>query len=283
MIDCTDLFIDGPAGRLSIRQKGMAESPDRVVILVQGSNLTGQSMFDFSFPGGDDYSLMNAVVGMGFGAVTFAVRGYGLSDPPDDPFTVGTEAAMEDLSCVVDWVRTQGFEAPHLLAFSWGGHIAGRYAEDSADKIGRLILYDPARGGGGLVLPAPTDPWWGNSPAHYEEKLEPEFTDPALRKALGEHVRQNEPRSPNGIRLENATYVTPVDPEKITTPTLMVYGEEAAKASYMKGGMERSEFFEKLATPDKAFVILPGAGDFAHFQKARFRLYKVISGFLSPE
>jgi alpha-beta hydrolase superfamily lysophospholipase len=281
MVDEQNLFVPGVVGQLAVRIKGSSAS--QAVVLVQGSNLTGQSMFDFSFPGGSDYSLMDAIVRMGFAAITFSIRGYGQSAAPPDPFTVTTEAAMEDLASVVAWAASQGYSRPHLLAFSWGGRIAGRYVETNAKSIDRLVLYDPARGGGGLVLPAPTEAWWENSAASYSEKLEPEFTDPAFRKALSDHVVQYEPRSPNGIRLENASPVTPIDPTRVTRPTLMIYGVEAAKANYMQGGMERAEFFEKLATDDKAFVILPGAGDFAHFQKARHRLYRSIGDFLTPD
>lgn len=280
MGDVQDLFIDGPVGKLSVRTKGLSAKPREVVILVQGSNLTGQAMFDFSFPGGDDYSLMDAMVAHGFGAVTFSIRGYGQSTPPDDPFTVTTETAMEDLAAVVAWAQDLGYARPHLLAFSWGGRIAGRWAEDNADRIGRLVLYDAARGGGGLVLPAPTEPWWRNSREFYAEKLEPEFTDERLRQALGDYVVAQEPRSPNGIRRENASPVTAIVPEKVTSPTLMIYGSEAAKAVYMQGGMSRGEFFERLASDDKTYVILPGAGDFAHFQHARHRLHDEIGRFL---
>ncbi|HEY8537595.1 MAG TPA: alpha/beta fold hydrolase [Steroidobacteraceae bacterium] len=276
-----DLFIPGPVGRLAVRTKGLEEQHRKVVVMVQGSNLSGQSIFDFQFPGGEDYSLMNALLDCGYAPVTFAIRGYGASDPPDDGFSVTTEAAMEDLAAVIEWLASQGRKRPHLLGFSWGGRIAGRYAENHGAKIDKLVLYDPARGGGNPVLPAPTDPWWTNTAAHYEEKLEPQFTDPALIKALGEHVARHEARSPNGIRLENAKPVTPVDPSKITVPTLLIYGAEAAKAPYMQGGLSRADFFEQLATDDKAFVILPGGGDFAHFQKARFRLKKALADFLS--
>ena len=282
MVNTQDFFIAGQAGRLAVRAKGMEPRPEQVVIMVQGSNLTGQTMFDFSYPGGEGYSLMDAVVEMGFGAVTFSIRGYGQSDPPADPFAVTTEAAMEDLGSVFDWAAGEGYARPHLLSFSWGGRIAGRYAESNAERLDRLVLYDPARGGGGLVLPAPTDPWWRNSAEFYAEKLEPEFTNAAFRKALGEHVVKYEPRSPNGIRLENASPVVAINPTRVTNPTLMVYGVEGAKAIYMLGGIERGEFFEKLATGDKAFVILPDSGDFIHFQKARHRLHKVISDFLRP-
>lgn len=281
MIQVRDFTINGPVGDIAMRTKGLTSDTGQIVIMVQGSNLTGQSIFDFAYPEGERYSLMDEIVAMGFGAVTFSIRGYGKSTPPGDPMTVTTEAAMEDLAAVFDWAASEGYARPHLLAFSWGGRIAGRFAERNADRIGRLVLYDPARGGGGLVLPAPTEPWFVNTPQFYLEKFEPEFTEPALREALAAHVLAHDSRSPNGIRLENASYVTPVDPDAITTPTLMVYGAEAAKAIYMKGGMERGEFFERLATDDKAFVILPGGGDFAHFQGARFRLFAAVEAFLT--
>lgn len=280
MTDVQDLMIEGVVGRLAVRAKGLTAKPDNVVIMVQGSNLTGQSIFDFAFPGGDRYSLMDEIVALGFGAITFSIRGYGKSELPGDPFDVTTEAAMEDLAAVFDWAETQGYAKPHLLAFSWGGRIAGRFAENNGARIDHLILYDPARGGGNLVLPAPTDNWFTNSPDFYLKKFEPEFTDLDLREALSAHVLAHDSRSPNGIRLENARYVTPIDPEAIRNPTLMIYGAEAAKADYMKGGMERGEFFEKLAADDKAFVIIPGSGDFSHFQHGRFRLYKAIGDFL---
>lgn len=280
MNDCIDFLIDGRAGALAVRAKGLAARPAQIVIMVQGSNLTGQSLFDFAFPGGERYSLMDEIVAMGFGAVTFSIRGYGRSAAPADPFSVTTEAAMEDLAAVFDWAAAQGYDRPHLLAFSWGGRIAGRFAESHSARIDRLVLYDPARGGGGLVLPAPTDPWFVNTPAFYLQKFEPEFTEPALREALAAHVARFDARSPNGIRLENASYVTPIDPTRVTCPTLMVYGEQAAQAVYMKGGMERGAFFEALACTDKAFVIVPDSGDFTHFQHGRFRLFKAIADFL---
>ena len=283
MISTRDVFVDGPAGKLAVRIKAPA-SPRQAVVLVQGSNLSGQGMFDTSLAPGDGYSLMDVLAENGLAAVTFAICGYGLSDPPDDPFSVDTETAMDDLGAVVAWVVAEGLsERPHVFAFSWGGRIAGRWAEDNADRLDRLVLYDPARGGGNLVLPAPgpDDGWWTNTPTTYSEKMDPRFTDPALGQALSDYVVAHEPRSPNGIRRENARYVIPIQPARITRPTLLIYGVEAAKANYMKGGVERGDFFEQLATDDKAFVILPGGDDFLHWQAGRHLLHRRVIEFLT--
>ena len=278
-----DLFIPGKAGRLSVRIKRPTGTARQAVVLVQGSNLSGQGIFDFPYRGeGATYSVMDALVARGFAAVTFSIRGYGQSEEPADPFSVRTEQAMEDLDTVVDWTITQGFARPHVLSFSWGGRIAGRYAETHGAKIDRLVLYDPARGGGQLVLPCPTPDqgWWTNLPKHYRDKLLPQVTEPGLLDALDNYVLKVEPRSPNGIRWENAHPVTAVVPDRITRPTLMVYGVEAAKANYMQGGLDRAAFFEQLATDDKAFVILPGGDDFIHLQAGRERFHACVADFL---
>ena len=278
-----DLFIPGIAGRLSVRIKRPTGAAKQAVVLVQGSNLSGQGIFDFPYRGdGPTYSVMDALVARGYAAITFAIRGYGQSDAPADPFSVVTETAMEDLDTVMNWAVAQGFARPHVMAFSWGGRIAGRYAETHGAKLDRLVLYDPARGGGQLVLPCPTPDqgWWTNLPKHYRDKLLPRFTDPGLLDALDSYVLTVEQRSPNGIRVENAHPMIAVEPSRITRPTLMIYGVEAAKANYMQGGLDRATFFEQLATDDKAFVILPGGDDFIHLQAGRERFHACVADFL---
>ena len=279
-----DLFIDGPAGKLAVRVRRPAGEARGAVVMVQGSNLSGPGMFDFQPTPGDGYSMMEAMAEAGFTAVTFAIRGYGRSELKADPFSVTTEAAMEDLDAVMAWTVSEGLSArPHLFGFSWGGRIAGRWAEDNAPRLDRLVLYDPARGGGNLVLPAPgpDEGWWTNAPTSYSEKMAPRFSDPAFASALAAYVAEHEPRSPNGIRRENALYVIPIQPARITRPTLLIYGAEAAKANYMKGGVERADFFDQLAADDKAFVILPGGDDFLHWQTGRRLLHRRVVEFLT--
>jgi pimeloyl-ACP methyl ester carboxylesterase len=199
-----DLLIPGVTGRLSVRTKGLERKPNNVVVLVQGANLSGQAGFDFGFPGGEDYSMMDMFVARGLGAVTFSVRGYAASDAPADPLSVDTDAAIEDLSSVLQWLRGQGYPRAHLAGWSWGGRITARFAERSPQDLDRLALLDPALGGGNRVLPEPTDPWWSGGWQYFHDRLEEEFTAPEARRALADFVVNHEPRSPNGIRLENA-------------------------------------------------------------------------------
>ena len=253
--------------------------PADVVVLVQGANLTGQAGFDFSFSGGQDYSLMDALVERGIGAVTFALRGYGQSDIPEDPLSIDTDAAIEDLASVVDWLANNGYIRPHLLGWSWGGRIAARYGEQNPERVARMVLLDPALGGGNLIPFEPEEPWWSGGWDYFHEK-EAQYGREEMRRALADYVVEHEPRSPNGIRRENARGSIAADPEALTCPTLMIYGSGAGKAAYMHGGIQRAEYFEKLPTDDKALVLVPGGGDYAHLQPARRRIHAAIADFV---
>lgn len=280
MTTANNLMITGPVGRLSVRTKGLESKPQHVVVLVQGANLSGQAGFDFGFAGADDYSMMDMFVARGLGAVTFSVRGYAASDGPADPMTVDTDAAIEDLAAVMSWLRSVGHARPHLSGWSWGGRITARYAERYPDQVARLALQDPALGGGDRVLPVPTEAWWSGGWQYFHDRLEAEFTDPEARRALADFVVAHEPRSPNGIRLENARGSIAPIAAKISRPTLMIYGSAAGQQNYMQGGISRTEFFEQLVTSDRALAIIPGCGDYAHFQRPRHRFAATIADFL---
>lgn len=274
-----DFFVPGNSGRLAVRCKGLDTRPSNAVILVQGANLTGQAGFDFSFPGGEDYSLMDALVTRGLGVITFSVRGYGDSDIPADPLTVDTDAAIEDLDSVMQWLATNGYPQPHLLGWSWGGRIVARFGEQNNDRIARMVLLDPALGGGNLIPFEPEEPWWSGGWDYFFER-EAEYGAVDMRQALADFVAEHEPKSPNGIRRENARGSIPADPTALHCPTLMLYGSAAGQAAYMHGGIQRAEYFEKLPTGDKALVIIPGGGDYAHLQAPRHKIYDAVADFL---
>ena len=60
----------------------------------------------------------------------------------------------------------------------------------------------------------------------------------------------------------------------------MIYGSAAGQQNYMQGGLRRAQFFEDLATSDKALIIVPGCGDYAHFQRPRKLFARHVADFL---
>ena len=275
-----DIYISGPAGRISVRTKGFDLNARNAVILVQGANLSGQLGYDFSFAGRSDYSFLEALAARGYAAVTFSIRGYRDSEMSGHPHDVQTDQAIEDTAAVIDWVVAKGFARPHLLGWSWGGRIAGRYAETRGDKIDRLVMLDPAIGGGNKVPFPEKDDWWRNAADYFRERLELEFMEAEAHEELAIQADRDEPRSPNGIRVENENGSIAVDPAKVPNPTLMLYGFAAGMQNYMQGGSGRADFFERLPNHDKCLQIVPDGGDYAHLQNARHRIWKAVADFL---
>lgn len=282
MVTAVDLFIEGVEGRLSVRTKGLDTGTKHVVLMVQGSNLSGQTGYDFQYLPDNTYSLLDAVAARGMGAVTFALRGYGKSDPPADPLRMFTEQAIEDLSAVMHWLKSRGHERVDLLGWSWGGRINGHYAARNPDRVRKMIFMGPALGGGALITPGPKadEAWWYNSRGDYEKRLEPHLMDSAARHAFIDHLLVNDVRAPNGIRAENAVGSRRVEAAQVKCPTLMLYGAEGGRQSYMQGNIPRTEFFEALPSLEKALHVLPGGGDYGHFQNSRLRYQQAIVDFL---
>ena len=122
--------------------------------------------------------------------------------------------------------------------------MVGRYAERAPDKLSRLVLLDPALGGGRIVPFDPPEPWWTNTREDFVRRVAPEFSEPDGHAAFAEHVVRQDPRSPNGIRAENGRGSVALNPAAITVPTLMIYGSAAGRQNYMQG---LSQYADALA------------------------------------
>ncbi len=75
----------------------------------------------------------------------------------------------------------QGHRRPHLLGWSWGARIAGRYVEQHPDRVDRLVLVAPAIGGGVPIPPLPSEPWRRNGPDHFRPQTTPDLAEPSRR------------------------------------------------------------------------------------------------------
>lgn len=276
-----DTVIDGPAGDLAVRSRGLRAGAPSAVVCVQGALLPGPTAFDIPL-GPPDLSLLRVLAGAGHAAVTFSARGYGASTGPADPLTISTEDGMADLAAVIDHVRAvTGLDRVHLFSWSWGGRVTGRFTEAHPELVDRLVLMDPALGGNAATPElTPTQGHRANTVEEFRSRIEAVHTDPDLREEIAQYVATHHPTSPNGIGREGSLSPVAVAPERVTRPTLMVYGVDAAKAAYMKGPITREEFFARLATDDKVFAIVPAGGDYLHLQRGRHRLHRLVLEFL---
>lgn len=80
-------------------------------------------------------TIVRTVVGAGFRAITFDLRGFGASEDPTGPYEM--DDLVGDLGCVVDELAGETF---HLVGHSLGGMISLAFAVRHPDRLRSLTL-----------------------------------------------------------------------------------------------------------------------------------------------
>lgn len=124
-------------------------SSSTTLMLMHGATFPSESLFDVPMDGA---SFMDVLAKAGFDVWAVDVRGYGgssrqseMSAPPDTaiPLTPASVAAR-DLASAVEYVLAKNdIERLSIVAMSWGGSVAGIYAERDGRHIEKLVLVAP--------------------------------------------------------------------------------------------------------------------------------------------
>lgn len=119
------------------------------LMLMHGATFPSESLFDVPVDGA---SFMDVLAKAGFDVWAVDARGYGGSTrpaemvaPPDaaSPLTPARDAAR-DLAAAIEHVLAENdLERLSLVAMSWGGTVAGIYAQRHARHIEKLVLVAP--------------------------------------------------------------------------------------------------------------------------------------------
>lgn len=257
-------------------------SGTRAALLVHGGTYSGPTDYDIQVPG-KDYSLMDYLARRGFDVFTFAVRGYGRSERPDDPSIVTTDAGVRDTEAVIEHIcQLRGVSSVDLLGWSWGGRMTSLYTTHHPERVRHLILF---AGGAGSVLSRnrvfPTDPWTVITRENIMARIEQEHVIPDMQEAFIKAALGFDIKSPNiALRIMRGnSEPAPVAPEDITVPTQIIYG--ALDEGWQPDNV--SNFFARLNTPDKALTVFPDSGHFLFLQKPRARFFNAVEQWFSQE
>jgi pimeloyl-ACP methyl ester carboxylesterase len=201
------------------------------------------------------------VSGLGRSAEIVAVDlpGFGRSDPPTAPWTVGRYAAF-----VVQLAAALSLERFSVLGHSFGARIAIVLADEHPEKLERLLLTGaaglrPRRRPSyyakvGLAKVGRLVAAVGGSPGRRLQAALRRRVASADWLAASEALRGT-------FRLVIAEDLTG-RLSRIRVPTLLVWGEQDADTPLWMG-----ERMERLI-PDAGLVVLPGAGHYAYAERA---------------
>lgn len=249
---------DTPGIRLQLRHRRRHDLPEitarNSVMLMHGATFSSESLFDVTVAG---ESFMDVLAMAGFDVWAVDARGYGGSTRPAEmqqaperhPPLTRAHTAARDLAAAIEHVLdSNGIERLNLVAMSWGGSVAGIYANAHGEHIEKLVLVAPQwlsacplriDSGQPLTawrlarLSAFRDAWLAGVPRARRETFLPlgwfEHWAAATRATDPDAPEPDTIRAPGGAiqdtrehwRANRPLY----DPDAITVPVLLVHAE----------------------------------------------------------
>jgi pimeloyl-ACP methyl ester carboxylesterase len=269
--DRVTLRVDGHELALWVKSP---RTPRATLLLIHGRTWSSLPNFDLTATDGNR-SVLDAFVRLGYATYALDLRGYGAS-ARDATGWLTPARAVADVRAALDQIaaRHPRIEPrPALIGYSRGAQIAVMLAQREPRAMSSLVLFGfppgvrqttahdveaPAR--------APT-----TAAAAAEDFITP---GAASRSLIDAYVAAALAADPVRVdwRHENEFAF---EPAKIATPTLMIYGVNDPFR-----GAASAAFFEALATPDRAYVILPGSDHAAHVENSGRAWIHAIDGFL---
>ena len=269
--------VDSDGHPMAVWEKRPEGGARAVVVLLHGRTWSGLPDFDLQVPG-EDLSLMDGLTRRGYAVYALDQRGYGAT-PRDASGWLTPDRAVEDLAEVLGWVRSREPGTPvHLFGWSYGSMVSQLTAQRHPDLVDRLVLFGyPFRPGARLDQDVATGP----PPARptTAEAAASDFIVPGSISdaAVAAYVKAALAADPVRVDWTRTHEWNALDPAEVRVPTLILRGEHDPLAPQAA----QEELFSRLATPDRALVVVPGGDHAAFLERPRPYFLDVLDAFLT--
>jgi pimeloyl-ACP methyl ester carboxylesterase len=233
--------------------------PTRAIVLVHGRTWSSLPDFDLQV-GGEQRSLMDALVAKGYAVYALDLRGYGAT-PRDPSGWNSPKDAADDLAAALAWVAANNSVPGKPVLFGWsnGATVAQLCAQRHPERISDLILFGYWRDPDAAIAPV-ADTIKPLAEKTTAEAAASDFIAPNAisRKALRAYVAAALAADPVRTDWRRLEEYNALDPARVRAPTLLIQGE--LDPSLDSDALAR--FFSRLANPDREWVVIAG-GDHA--------------------
>jgi len=109
------------------------------ILFVHGRTWSGVPDFDLQVEG-EELSLMDGMIEMGFTTCAIDLRGYGAT-PRDPSGWLSPNTAAKDVAAVLDWIANRHDKKAHLFGWSMGSTVSLLAVVQYPDKMKTLIVF----------------------------------------------------------------------------------------------------------------------------------------------
>ena len=267
------------------------------VLYVHGATFGSDLSVFFRFDGQSWADVLNAA---GYTVWGFDFSGFGRSKHPPsiDQKPIGrADAAALQIAAVVDSIRSQNGGKPiYLVAHSWGTIPAAKFAIQSPEKVGKLVMFAPiVQRHMSHTVPelGPTRllSVWEQYRRFVEDvpKGQPPVLHDRHMQAWASAYLAQDPSSatrqppslitPNGPLVDIMTQWSGTalyEPAKLRTPVLLVRGEWDSLCT----DQDAAGWLAAADSTNKRDVKIPKATHLMHLENGRSALYQAVNDFL---
>jgi alpha-beta hydrolase superfamily lysophospholipase len=253
--------------------------PKGAIVLVHGRTWSSLPDFDLQVKElrGESRSVMQSLNARGYSTFALDLRGYGKT-PRDATGWLTPNQAARDVNATLEWLaRSRHVTRPTLLGWSNGSVVVQLAAQKRPELIANLILFayprDPANPAPPQVVPAEPPREVTTRERAMSDFISPKVTPPAVLEAFVAAALAADP-----IRADwrNPEEFAALDPARVVTPALVIHGERDPLATVPA----QARLFTNLGTPDKQWVILPGADHAALVEDSHAAFIAAIVAFV---
>jgi len=268
--------VDSDGHPIAVWEKSPAR-PAAVVLLVHGRTWSTVPDFDLQVDG-EELSLMDGLVERGVASYGVDLRGYG--ETPRDPSGWNTPTrAAADVTNVLAWIRSRHPGTPvHLFGWSLGSMGSQLATQRRPELVDRLVLFGyPFRPGSSRAAEEPS----GDPPmqATTAEAAASDFitVGSISRRAIDAYVEAALAADPVRTDWTRGHEWNELDPAAVTVPTLILQGEHDP----LSPSASLALLFDRLGSPDKAWVVVPGGDHAAFLETPRPYFLATLDAFLA--
>jgi pimeloyl-ACP methyl ester carboxylesterase len=252
--------------------------PRAAILLVHGRTWSSRPDFDLQVPG-MQRSVMLSLAAERVATYAVDLRGYG-ETPRDASGWLTPRRSATDVSNVLAWIARQHptLPRPALLGWSRGAAVAMLTAQGAPDRLSALVLFgfafDPDLDFVDVAVPDKPAMTRNTAASAASDFISPAVTPEVVVKTFVAHALRADPVLAD---LRNDAEFNALDPARVKTPTLVLYGERDPGIIHQDAG----KFFGRLAAPDRQLVVLAGADHAAQLEDTHAAWIAAVINFLA--